>query len=435
MRYRRPHTVMTLLAVLTLAALSPAAAQDWLRDAAKRAVKGEAARQVGRAVRGAIRCAVGEIQCYEDAKKDGKEVVFVDENGEVIEDAAGNPVTDPADLPPQPRQVSTGSTAAAPQSVNPNFDFERGERVLFHDDWSGDNLGDFPRRLELVQGSWDVVEGPGGRYLRAVSNGSVRIPLPEVLPDRFTIELPVSLDHGNAYLRITTGPAYSAPRRDYRGTVVSTELNRAGLRAIGEGPEAMAARLQHVFRTDGPAPLRVMADGSYMKVYLGQERVAQAPNAVFPRSDALYLAVSSASADHPILIGAIRVAAGGRDLYEAIAAEGRVAVHDILFDTDAATIRPESAEVLAEIATMLQQHPELSLMVEGHTDSTGDFDHNMELSKRRADSVKHWLVENHGIAAERLRTMGLGSTQPKDTNDTDAGRQQNRRVELVRIGP
>jgi len=83
---------------------------------------------------------------------------------------------------------------------------------------------------------------------------------------------------------------------------------------------------------------------------------------------------------------------------------------------------------------MLGEHADLSLMVEGHTDSSGDFDHNMELSKQRADSVKQWLVDNHGIAADRLRTMGLGSTQPKDTNDTDSGRQQNRRVELVRIG-
>jgi outer membrane protein OmpA-like peptidoglycan-associated protein len=178
-----------------------------------------------------------------------------------------------------------------------------------------------------------------------------------------------------------------------------------------------------------------MADGRHVKMYVGEQRVANVPNGDLVRGDTLWLENTfAASQEDPIYVGSIRVAAGGRDLYDALAAEGRVAVHDILFDTDAATIRPESAEVLAEIATMLQEHPELSLMVEGHTDSTGDFDHNMDLSKQRADSVTQWLVESHGIAADRLRTMGLGSTQPKDTNDTDAGRQQNRRVELVRIG-
>jgi outer membrane protein OmpA-like peptidoglycan-associated protein len=139
------------------------------------------------------------------------------------------------------------------------------------------------------------------------------------------------------------------------------------------------------------------------------------------------------TAERPILIGPIRVAGGGRDLYDALAADGRVAVHDILFDVDQATIKPASAEVLNRIGTMLTEHAEMSLMIEGHTDSTGDFDHNMDLSQRRAEAVKQWLVAHHAIADTRLRSMGLGSTQPKESNDTEEGQRQNRRVELVKV--
>lgn len=430
------HARMTVLCAALAAALAgtappTAAAQDWLKGVAERALKRETGRQVDRAIAGAVRCAVGEYDCYEEARREGQEVVFVDADGRVIEDADGNPVTDPAQLPPASRPAA--AAAGGPATVSANFDFEPGERVLFHDDYSGDVVGDFPRRLELIEGSWDIVEVQGVRHLRALSGGALRIPLPETLPEKFTIEMPVSLSHGNARLQITPDDAFYGRQRDYSGTAITVGFRNVGLSAVGEGPDAMA-EMTHRFERDGLTTLRVMADGDYLKVYLGGDRVSQAPNAVFPRSKELVLSVSSAGPDYPILIGPIRVAAGGRDLYEAIEAEGRVAVHDILFDTDAATIRPESADVLADIATMLSGHPDLSLMVEGHTDSTGDFDHNMELSKQRADAVKQWLVDRHGIAPDRLRTIGLGSTQPKDTNDSEAGRQQNRRVELVRIG-
>jgi outer membrane protein OmpA-like peptidoglycan-associated protein len=161
-------------------------------------------------------------------------------------------------------------------------------------------------------------------------------------------------------------------------------------------------------------------------------RVANLPNGDFLRDRVLRMRLETGN-DDPAFVGALRIAGGGRDLYEALEADGRVAVHDIHFDTDAATIRPESADTLNRIGDMLDTHPDLNLLVEGHTDATGDFDHNMDLSKQRAESVKAWLVTNRGIEADRLRCLGLGQTQPKDTNDSEVGRQKNRRVELVRL--
>ena len=107
-----------------------------------------------------------------------------------------------------------------------------------------------------------------------------------------------------------------------------------------------------------------------------------------------------------------------------------VNLSDVLFDTGSATLKPGTREKLARVAGILLSHPDLKLQIEGHTDSVGDADYNQGLSQNRADSVRAYLLAQ-GIAAAAATTTGLGETQPVASNDTPAGRQQNRRVELV----
>lgn len=115
-----------------------------------------------------------------------------------------------------------------------------------------------------------------------------------------------------------------------------------------------------------------------------------------------------------------------------LARAGKLAVYGIHFATDSAAIEPDSHRPLAEIGQLLIRDPELRLVIEGHTDATGDAAHNQELSERRAASVKAYLVDTFGIDGGRLDTRGRGATQPVAGNDTAAGRALNRRVELVR---
>lgn len=111
---------------------------------------------------------------------------------------------------------------------------------------------------------------------------------------------------------------------------------------------------------------------------------------------------------------------------------GRVTLRGILFDVGLATIRDASAALLAEVGALLKSDPTLALEVVGHTDNTGTAAANLTLSRQRADSVKNWLVKTHGIDVSRLTTSGRGDTVPVADNTTDAGRAQNRRVELVK---
>jgi outer membrane protein OmpA-like peptidoglycan-associated protein len=110
-----------------------------------------------------------------------------------------------------------------------------------------------------------------------------------------------------------------------------------------------------------------------------------------------------------------------------------VNLSDVLFDTGSANLKPGAREKLARIAGIVLSHPTLQVQVEGHTDSVGSEDYNQRLSERRADSVRTYLVRQ-GIAPGTVGTAGYGESQPVVSNTTPAGRQQNRRVELVISG-
>jgi OmpA-OmpF porin, OOP family len=100
------------------------------------------------------------------------------------------------------------------------------------------------------------------------------------------------------------------------------------------------------------------------------------------------------------------------------------------FENNSAKIRSESDRILNAVLALMTEHTEFTkLSVEGHTDNRGGTNHNLDLSRRRAASVMKWLTD-HGVAKERLSSKGLGLTKPIDSNDTDAGRQNNRRVEF-----
>jgi outer membrane protein OmpA-like peptidoglycan-associated protein len=108
---------------------------------------------------------------------------------------------------------------------------------------------------------------------------------------------------------------------------------------------------------------------------------------------------------------------------------GRVRLYGINFDSDSDVIRPESKPTLDQVAAMLKSSPELKITIEGHTDNTSTPEHNQQLSEKRANAVKQFLVTN-GIDASRLTAAGFGATKPVASNDSALGRAENRRVEL-----
>jgi OmpA-OmpF porin, OOP family len=339
------------------------------------------------------------------------------------------PASAPADAAETPaaKEPTTASgaeaTPAAP-TVNVGKDFTPGTRVVFATDFKRDEVGDFPRAFELKSGNFEVAELGGTRYLRATSFGTFEIPLPESLPEMFTIEFDLKPVTGwSQYLYFTDDEGQERPYLmfdAYHGGIEGPK----GYRVISDvDNKDSKGRVFHV---------QIMADGRYVKVYMDGQRVANAPNADIGRSNKLTFGVK-ASTDHPVLFGNFRVAAGGKDLYKALEETGRVTAEGIFFDTNSDRLRPESEAGLKPIGEMLAKHADMRVAIEGHTDNVGAAAANQALSEKRAAAVKAYLVSKFGVDAARIEAKGFGAAKPVAPNADEAGRQKNRRVELVKL--
>lgn len=196
-----------------------------LKNVVKDAAESETMSRIDRLVRGKVRCVFDDLECIRKADASGSGAVLTDDQGGILLDDKGRPVSDPnagaeiamkAEVVEQPGQ---GAWA--------NYDFQPGDSILFVDDYSTDVVGDFPRRFELIEGSFEIVEWQGSRYVRAHSGGLVAIPLPRTLPERFTVETSVNLRHGNAYVRLLPDRAYFGRGRSYGGSAVTIEEARS----------------------------------------------------------------------------------------------------------------------------------------------------------------------------------------------------------------
>jgi OOP family OmpA-OmpF porin len=363
---------------------------------------------------------------WERAKKKAKERIEqqVDKQtapkSEPEKAAAPTPAPTPAPEAAEATAAAAPSTEDAAPSANVGNDFTPGTRVLYATDFTRDELGDFPRAFELKRGNFEVAEVGGTRYLRATSFGTFEIPLPEVLTEQFTIEFDFRGPSGWGQ------ELYFTDKTD--GKYITWGRESGGI----EGPSGYRVMAQIADPGKALVPVKVMGDGRYVKVYMNGVRVANAPNADLGRSNKLTFHVK-ADAQNVVLLGNVRIAAGGKDLYEALAETGRVTAEGIYFDTNADKLRPESAPVLKQIGEMLAAHAEMKLAIEGHTDNVGAAAANQTLSEKRAAAVKAYLVQNFQVDASRLTSRGFGATKPVAPNTDEAGRQKNRRVELVKM--
>jgi len=120
------------------------------------------------------------------------------------------------------------------------------------------------------------------------------------------------------------------------------------------------------------------------------------------------------------------------EMRKALDEEGHVAVYGIYFDNDRAALKLGAEKVLIQMVILMKNNPDLAIEIQGHTDNTGPADHNLDLSTRRAETVKSFLL-TYGIEARRMVSKGYGEEKPVAPNDTEEGRAMNRRVELRKI--
>jgi len=316
---------------------------------------------------------------------------------------------------------------ASPMLVWAKYDFVPGDKIIFEDVLSGEENGEFPSRWDLVEGNVEnavfgnenVIMFRGGHptIVPYLKNSNI-----DYLPDVFTVEFDLYLPSNSFYV-------YFYDRKNQEAISGSNYLS------IWENRMSMgsaSSQLPGGAKIDNKwAHIAIAYTDGKFKAYIDETRLINIPRLEFNPTGISFHAYT-ANDNNRFYIKNIRFSEGGVKYYDRFIQDGKIVSNGIRFDTGKSTLRPESMGVLNEIYAMMAEHPEIKLSIEGHTDSDGDNDLNLQLSRDRAVAVLNQLV-SMGISGDRLTSKGLGENNPVGPNDTPEGKAANRRVEFLKV--
>lgn len=331
-------------------------------------------------------------------------------------------------------------------SATSKYDFIPGESLMFFDDFTQDNIGDFPA-LWNTNGSGEIVTTNlfPGRWLKLVGAATFVPETKKIFPDNFTVEfdiLPITGEADEVILE-TGFYIYAAEN--------PANLNEGGAVPGITGIKMNFGMYQHVFDayTSGEYTMNGVTEKnplvinkksrmsfwvqkSRIRAYVNETKVFDLPRGLPAGFNYNVLRFETHGEAIP-LIANFRVAVGAPDMRNKLITEGKLVTYGIYFDSGSDRIKPESAGTMKELANVLTENPTVRVKIIGHTDSDGDDAKNLDLSKRRSISVKNAFSTEYGIDASRIETDGMGETQPIAPNATSDGKAKNRRVELIKL--
>jgi outer membrane protein OmpA-like peptidoglycan-associated protein len=377
-----------------------------------------------------------------DVKGDAKKTDQANENQKAQDNKqAGANNTDQGDKPAGQEQTQLQAYS--------KYDFVPGEKVIFYEDFSQEAVGDFPA-LWNTNGSAEVVTTNlfPGKWMKYIMRECVWTDALLKLPDNYTIEfdvIPIAGEEKSMAgwsMRLMQARNVKAwdsgatpgqggfqfsieyfGRPGYNTWLYGTECEQSKLSGYKEGDEFKEKENQKYH-------IAIWVQKTRVRLYQDQNKIFDAPRA-FPtgcvKPDRLRFE------DGAAMLSNIRIAVGAPDMRNKLITEGKLITYGIYFDVNKDVVKPESYGTLKEISTILNEVPDVKVKIVGFTDSDGADAANLDLSKRRAASVKNELVKSFGVNGDRLVTDGLGEGQPVAPNDTPANKALNRRVEFIKL--
>ena len=341
-------------------------------------------------------------------------------------------------------------------------DFVRGSVVMFEDDMSGEQVGEFPSKWDLVRGNAEIATINGVKCIALIDGDGWITPLVKggiknYLGDVFTVEYDMLFDdrpkdgapsieidfmhesqrHDNEIFTVHYSMSYDKQTIDCDFVRPTDEgwTNKEGHTTAHECCVINDGRWHHFALSFNKRAIKFYVDG---------KRVVNVPNC---KAGAGWMTIWSGHMEkRPTYVKDVVIAKGAVELYErnatdidakvaavekAIAETGKFVTNNILFETGKATLKPESMEEIQKVAEYMKKNPSVRFEVQGHTDNQGSDAVNDPLSQQRAEAVVKAL-EGLGVEGFNLRAVGKGSHEPVADNATDTGRAKNRRVEFIK---
>lgn len=350
----------------------------------------------------------------------------------------------------QTKKTTSDNTAATAKQETKltsatKYDFVPGDKVLLFDDFSQDEIGDFPalwttngsgevRTLNLYPGKWFYMNADHGAY------GIIKkLELPENYIIEFDVVPTVREESGNnGGFELTLYQSSDDQELDngivpgYGGIHFDLSSIEWECRGYKEGNYGMVGSSELApIELDKMSHVIIWVQKRRVRYYHKGQKVIDMPT-VMPEGikfDRLRFAL----AEGLPYITNLRITTAAPDMRSKLLTEGKLVSYGIYFDVNSDKVKPESAGTLKEIAKVLSENPTVKIKIIGHTDGDGDAAKNLDLSKRRAASVKTELSSTFGIDASRIETDGKGKTEPLATNDTPQNKAKNRRVEFIKL--
>jgi outer membrane protein OmpA-like peptidoglycan-associated protein len=356
-----------------------------------------------------------------------------------------------------PDAVEDSDVANDNQNISENlevyskFDFVPGDKILFFDDFSQDFIGDFPSKWN-TNGSGEVIKlnkAEGNWFEFKPGYKILYIPILNTkLPEEYTIEFDLVTDGldkkttSTAILNITldesstfnVGKSYSfvnLPFGQYGAfgiRVKSIQNNNVLINSV------LTADIRDEVKNMPHISMAV--NKKRFRLWINEVKYVDIPQFV-PDGNILttlkFNLQNFKDGKERLFIQNMKIAEGGLDLRRTLMTDGRVSTNGILFDSGSANIKPQSLGIVTQISQVLMQDENIKLNIVGHTDSDGNDEANLKLSKARAEAVKDALINIYNVSANRLQTDGKGESVPVADNASPDGKAQNRRVEFIKI--
>ncbi len=400
----------------------------------------------------------------EKKTEEGVEKLFEENNNEEEDNPDSNKNVD---------EGSKKNSNDTPKSITPTlksyskFDFIPGENIIFFEDFSSDPIGDFPARWN-TNGSGEVVtlEKYPGKWLKLTNDAMYSPEITYPFPTNYTLEYDVIFFVDDLGDNNESDPSFGWFKVEM-ASMLHPEKAITDEMYSRDNPFKNSFEFEYSFGNSSRFVLNNEIDGNFaginsdlnlkflkgyyakpihisiavnnqrFRVWVNENKAFDLPK--FFHKDKLANIIrftTYALWDNfksEVLLSNIRFAKSKQDNRSKLITEGKIVTNAIKFDTGSDKIKPESYSTIKSIADVLKSNPDVKIKIIGHTDSDGNADKNLTLSKLRAESVKKTLIDEFQIDSARIETDGKGATMPIGDNTKAEGKAQNRRVEFIKL--